>query len=157
MIRLRSLTNLFGNEDGAFAIETAIVAPLLMLLSLGAFQTSMIVARQSELQGAMAEAEAIALATDPNTIEKRSTIQQVIMASTGLSQDKVTVTEAYRCANNTAYQMLKTACATGTVASSYVKIQITDTYNPTWTSFGIGGPLNFNQVRYVLYNQATVI
>ncbi|MCB2056947.1 MAG: pilus assembly protein, partial [Novosphingobium sp.] len=37
-------------------VETAIVAPVLVLMSMGAFQVSQVVARQTELQGAAAEA-----------------------------------------------------------------------------------------------------
>lgn len=152
MISLRS--RLGSDIRGTVAIETAFVAPVLVLLSLGAFQISSIVARQSELQTAMDEAQAIALATDPDTAAERTTLQQVIMASTGLPAENVTVTEAYRC-NEGANYVARNTCATGDRVASYVKIQVTATYTPIWAKYGVSEPLNFNQSRYVMYKQAT--
>lgn len=150
----KSLAALLRRTDGTVAIETAIVAPVLILLSLGAFQVSTVVARQTELQNAMDQAQSIALASDPDTAAKRQTIQSIIMVSTGLPASQVTVTEAYRCEGATIYVTTDT-CATGTRVASYVRIQITDTYSPIWTNYGIGESLNFNQSRYVMYKQAT--
>ena len=149
------LKRLCADNSGVFAIETAIVAPLLLLMSLGAYQISMLVARQTELQSAMAEAEAIALASDPDTSAERWILQNVIMTSTGLPEANVTVEEAYRCGDSSTYTTSATSCATGTVLSSFVKIRITDTLNPTWTQFGMGSAFQFDQTRYVLYKQAT--
>lgn len=143
------------DERGVFAIETAIVAPLLLLMSLGAFQISMLVARQTELQSALADAQAIALASDPDTAAERTVLQNVIMTSTGLPMENVTVQEAYRCGNSTTYMASSASCATGTVMSSFVKIRVTDTFKPAWTSFGLGSAIAFDQTRYVLYKQAT--
>ncbi|NBW76631.1 MAG: pilus assembly protein [Sphingomonadaceae bacterium] len=155
MIRPRNLARcLRRNKRGTVAIETAFVAPVLVLMSLGAFQISTIVARQSELQSAMDEAQAIALATDPDTPEERLTLQQVIMASTDLPATNVSVTEAYRCDGANVYVTANT-CAQGTRVASYVKIQITDSYTPVWAEYGVGNALNFDQSRYVMYKQAT--
>ena len=51
---IRTLHRLARDERGAMLIETAIVAPTLVLMSLGAYQISGVVARQSELQSAAA-------------------------------------------------------------------------------------------------------
>lgn len=147
------LKRLRDDREGAMVIETAIVAPLLVLMSLGAFQISAIIARQSELQSAAAEGAAIALASAPDTIAKRVTLKNVLVASTGLAADKVTVTQVFRCGNTTTYSTNGTNCGSGEVISSYVRIQLTDTYTPAWTEFGVGSPLNFNVVRYVQYMQ----
>ena len=104
---------------------------------------------------ALAEAEAIALASDPDTAAERTVLQNVLMTSTGLPIENVTVEEAYRCGDSTTYTALSTSCATGTVMSSFVKIRVTDTFNPTWTKFGLGSAIQFDQTRYVLYKQAT--
>lgn len=148
------LVRLVRASQGTVAIETAFAAPILLLLSLGAFQASSIIARQSELQVAMDEAQAIALAADPDTPEERATLQQVIMTSTGLPLENVTVTEAYRCNEGASY-LATNSCASGDRVASYVKIRITATYTPIWTRYGIGEQLNFDQSRYVLYKQAT--
>ncbi len=155
MIGFASFAALRSNEEGAMAIETAIVAPVLLLLSLGGFQVSSLVARQTELQAAMAEAQAVALATDPDTSAKLTTIQQIVMASTNLGASAVTVTNAYRCNSTASYVTSTSYCAVGDKVSSYVKISVTDSYNPIWTQFGIGKAISMNQTRYIQYKQAT--
>ena len=149
------LRRLRADVRGAMLIETAIVAPVLILLSLGAFQVSTLVARQSELQSAVAEAEAIALASAPDTSAKMTTLQQVIMASTRLSANQVGVTNTYRCNNVQTFVSTKTSCAANARVSTYVRLQIQDTYSPTWTQFGVGSPIQFNPVRYVLVSQGS--
>lgn len=157
MMRSRNLlTRLSGDSQGAMLIETAIVAPVLILLALGAFQISSIVARQTELQNAAAEAAAIALAAAPDTPEKRTTVEQVIEASSGLAAAQVTVSPAYRCDRLPAYYDTADACASAQVVSSFVKITLTDTYTPTWTHFGVGGPIEYNVTRYVIFQQDEV-
>jgi len=153
MIRLSALLQSFRrNERGAMIIETAIVAPVLVLMSLGAFQVSKMVARQSELESAASEAAAVALSSAPDNAAKRTTLQQVIMSSTNLSASHVAVSEVYRCNSSTAYVTALTSCTSG-VVSKYVKIALTDTYTPTWTRFGVGSPLSFRVNRYVMYKQ----
>jgi len=49
------LARLARDERGAMLIETAFIAPVLILMSLGAFQVSQVVARQTELQEAAAQ------------------------------------------------------------------------------------------------------
>lgn len=148
----RLFQRLRDDREGAMVIETALVAPLLVLMSLGAFQISAIIARQSELQSAAAEGAAIALASPPDTLAKRATLKNVLVASTGLSANNVTVTEAFRCGSSTTFSNNGSNCGSQ-VVSSYVRIQLTDTYTPAWTEFGVGSPLNYSVVRYVMYKQ----
>lgn len=145
-----------GESDGAMAIETAIVAPTLILLTLGSYQVSSAVARQTELQGAAAEAVAIALAAAPDTDAKRITVEQVIEASTGLAADKVSVSAAYRCDNSSSLVTSPDSCSSAKVISSFVRIDLRDTYTPAWTRFGMGSPIDLNVTRYVLYQQDEV-
>lgn len=156
MPRRELIHQLRGDERGAMLIETAIVAPVLILLALGAFQVSGAVARQTDLQNAASEAAAIALAAAPDTAAKRTTVEQVIEASSGLAPDKVSVTAAYRCDASTAYVTSPDSCASAKVVSSFVKITLTDTYTPTWTEFGMGSPIQYNVTRYVMYQQDEV-
>jgi Flp pilus assembly protein TadG len=147
------LRRLLRDKRGTAAIETALVAPVLVLMSLGSFQVSTMVARQAELQSAIAEASAIALAAAPDTEEKRATLRSVIQTSSDLNANHVTVTAMYRCGTTTALVDVNTGCGTDKV-SNYVKIVLTDTYTPVWTSYGVGRPLNFSVTRYVLIKQA---
>ncbi len=152
-MRFRSLLAALQRDTrGAMLIETAIVAPVLVLMSLGAFQVSTMVARQSELQSAVAEASAIALAVAPDTTAKRATVKAVIMASSGLASGHVTVSNTFRCGTTSTYQNSQT-CSGSNKLSTYVKIDLTDTYTPIWTEFGVGRPMNYNVTRYVMISQ----
>ena len=144
--RLRS------DSAGTTVIEVAIVAPVLVLMSLGSYQVSGVVARQTELESAAAEGSAIALASAPDNSAKRTTLKNVIMASTGLSTSNVVVSEVYRCNSATTFVTALTSCTSG-VTAKYVKITLTDSYTPGWTRFGLGSAINFNVTRYVMYKQ----
>lgn len=150
---LSSRHALLSDTEGTTLIETAIVAPVLILLSLGAFQVSGIVARQSELQSAVSEAQAIALAAAPDTVDEITTVQQVIMKSARLPAEQVLLSNIYRCGWKDSYVQQKTSCEATDKVSTYVRIQIRDTYTPIWAQYGMGDPLSFNLVRYVLVGQ----
>ena len=143
------LAELARDRRGSMAIETAIVAPVLALMAVGAFQVSAMVARQSELQSAAAEAEAIALAAVPETQAQVDTIRNVIKASAGLTDDQVTITRVYRCTNNTVYVTSAASCASGAEVSSFLRIAMTDKYVPQWTRLGIGRPITYRVTRTV--------
>ncbi len=164
-------TNLFArlrsDQNGAMLIETALVTPVLVLMSLGAYQVSGIVARQTELESAAAEAAAIALASKPDTPTERTTLANVISASTGLpaatgsggvssspngSSQGVAVTEAYRCGSATTMISDKASCTSGHL-SSFVTITLTDTYTPPWAHYGVGSPINYEVTRQVMFQQ----
>jgi Flp pilus assembly protein TadG len=146
-MRLRPLLAcLRRDERGTMMIETAIVAPVLILMSMGAFQISEVIA-------AMAEASGIAVSAPPDTADERTVLKSVIVASTNLDADKVTVAEKYRCGAATSYVDNASDCV-GTEVSSYVLIQLDDTYTPVWTQWGFGEPLNFNVNRYVMVKQS---
>jgi Flp pilus assembly protein TadG len=150
---MRLLRSLACDVTGSMAVETALVVPVLALMSVGTFEVSAMVSRQSELQSAAAEASAIALAAMPNNQAERDTVEEVIEASSGLPDAKVTVEEAFRCGTNAAYVTTTAACAAGDVQTTYLKIFLTDTYEPMWTEFGLGGDLTYNVTRYVMLEQ----
>lgn len=147
------LASIRGDQRGTMLIETAIVAPVLILMSMGAFQISQVIARQSELQGAMAEASAIAVSAPPDTTEERTVLKNVIVASTSLDAADVIVSEKYRCGANTSYVDSSADCV-GSEVSTYVLIELNDTFTPAWTHWGFGQPLNFNVNRYVMVKQS---
>jgi Flp pilus assembly protein TadG len=140
---------LLADTEGSMVVETAIIAPVLAFLAIGAFQVSAIVARQQELQSGAAEAVNIALAASPTTQEKRETVKQVIQASLGLKASQVTVENKFRCGTTDTYVDAATSCGNGEMTSTYLKLTITDTYMPQWTKLGVGKPINFTVVRTV--------
>lgn len=147
------LPRLRSDNRGTMIIETAIVTPVLLLMSMGAFQISQVVARQTELQNAAAEASAIALASPPDSATKRSVLKNIIVVSTGLAANKVTISAKFRCGSATTYVDSANSCV-GTKVSEFVLIQLDDTYTPVWTQWGLSKPLQFNVDRYVMVNQS---
>lgn len=151
---IAGLRALRADERGAVAVETAIMAPVLVLMSLGSFQISMIIARQAELQNAVFEASSIALASPPVTETQRATLKSIVMTSTKLPSDKVTVASTYRCGQQSTMKTGSPDCG-GDKTSIYVKLELRDTYRPVWSKYGLGNALNFKVNRYVLVKQNT--
>lgn len=144
------LTRLGCDEHGSMAIETAFVAPILLLLSLGGFQASSMIARQTELQTAVSEAAQIALAAPPDTAAKRTTLRDIVKTSTGITNNNnVLVTDEYRC-GTTATRVATNTCGSGVAVTTYVKIAVTATYTPSWVEFGVGSPINYSVTRWVI-------
>lgn len=133
------------DERGAISVEMAFIIPVLLVMALGSFEVSSMVARQSELQSAAAEAASIARAAtdaDPETIE------EIMVASTGLEADKVTITQVFRCGTYHEYTTNPTQdCAEDDVVSTFIQIQLSDRYDPVWTKWGIGSGFDYNVNR----------
>jgi len=148
----RLLSLLHAGTDGSVVVETAIVAPVLIMLALGGYDAGGLVARQSELQSAAAQAEAIVQAAVPTDSDARDKIRDVMKAAVDPNSkdatDTESVTEIYRCGTDTNF-VTTNNCATSVETSKFIRIALTDTYTPTWTSFGVGSPVNFNVVRMV--------
>lgn len=145
----RWLAPLFRDNMGSIAIETAFIAPVLSLLSVGAYQASALIARQHELQSGVAEAETMALAKPPKTEIARNTIRNVLSASLNLKQGKVRVTNLYRCGTEEHYTSFKSDCASGEIVATFLRIELNDTYVPSWTELGIGSPVELQVIRLV--------
>lgn len=146
------ISRLQQDRHGAMVVETAIVLPALVMLSLGAFDASKMIARQTELQQAVAEAAQIALASTPDTQSERDTIAGIIRTSTGLTGTKaqqVVIGVEYRCGTSTTLSTANTCGTTGAV-STYMTISVNDTYTPIWTGFGIGSPVSLTVSRKVV-------
>lgn len=149
---------------GAMAIETAILAPVLITLSIGGFEASQMIARHGELQSAAAEASAIVQASPPETEEERAVVEDIIEASTGLADRNVTLQVVYRCGTVEKLTTSKLVCLgedatddnnedeggyTTEEISTYIKIKLTDKYTPNWVDFGIGKTIDYNFERTV--------
>lgn len=135
------------DQRGSVAIETAFVAPVLLLMALGAFEGSMMVARQVELQNAAAEASQIALAAAPTDEIARAVVKQVIQTSTALPPENVDVLERYRCDTQEVYVINSTSCPEH--YARFIQIQIRDQYVPTWSQITHLGTVDYNVIRMV--------
>ncbi len=149
MARTPFWRHLHRDQRGTAVIETAFVLPILCMLSLGAFEVSLIVARHSELRSALSESVAVILASAPQDQAEIDTLEQIIEASASLAPEKVTTTRRYRCGTDMVLVAAKANCSTSATVSSYLQITVSDGYTPRWTSFGIGKPLNFELTRTV--------
>ncbi|MGH6786832.1 MAG: TadE/TadG family type IV pilus assembly protein [Novosphingobium sp.] len=143
------LRSLARDTRGSMAIETAFIVPVLAVMSIGGFEVSGMVSRQSELQSAVAEAAQIAIASAPDEQSERNTIKSIIMASADLPSSKVALSNEYRCGANTSLVTSQESCGTASV-TTYLKIFVQDTYTPAWTEFGIGRPVTYRITRRVI-------
>lgn len=142
------IRRLAENKVGTAAIETAIIAPVLMTLSLGAFEISKVVARQSELQSAAEQATEISLASKPDTAEEALQIERILVASTGLSDTDIDVDLRYRCAAAAELTTSKGTCDEDAL-STFIRIAMRDSYTPVWNDYGVGNDFTFNVERTV--------
>lgn len=140
---------LFSEERGSMIIETAIVAPVLAVLALGTFEIGTIVSRQHELQSAASEGEIIALAAAEGAETTTQTIEDIIKTSVSLSDEQITISRFWRCNANPVTVTSADACEEDDVVSSYIRIAITDSYQPIWADFGFGDRVDFNVQRTV--------
>lgn len=146
------LRSLARDARGLAVIETALAAPVLALLALGSVQVSLMVARQQELQTGANDAAALALAgwSASADADPVATVKSMITATLGLNDDQVTVTPLYRCGTATDTVTDKSSCDPADIVTSYVEIDLTDTYTPIWVSLGISQPINYHVSRMVL-------
>ena len=145
----RLIRTLRRDTAGSVVIETAIVAPVLVLLSLGTFDISRMIARQHELDTAGIDVQGIILAVASGSGTSLSAIKSVIVSSLNVSSDKVTVEQVYRCGTTNSLHTNANVCGGGDKQSTYIRVTITDKVTPFWTNFGIGQAMNLKVVRTV--------
>ena len=144
------LGRIAGDATGSMTIEMAAVAPVLVLMSIGTFEISTMVSRQQELQSAASEGETIALAAAAaEETTSIATVEDIIETSMDLNDDQVTVTPQFRCNDDAALVSSEAACGTDDVVTSYLKLELSDTYTPIWTQFGIGSAFTYDVDRMV--------
>ncbi|WP_188644180.1 TadE family protein [Tsuneonella deserti] len=134
------------------AIETAIVLPVLATLALGAFDASRILSRQQQLQSAANEAAEVVLAASSGPGINSSDLKTILVNSLGIQPSQLTIEQRFRCdASPTLVTTKPTSetCAPPMPIYTYVRLNLTETYNPVWTQFGVGSPVNYNIVRTV--------
>lgn len=144
------LARLRGDARGSAVIETALAAPLLLTLALGTVEVGSIVARQVELQNAVANVVAIAAASPPTTESQRATIIEILQTTANVPADQVTVTEVYRCGTASSTTDDKATCGESAEGvSTFLLVRLTDTYMPSWADFGVGEEIDFEVSRTV--------
>jgi len=150
------LLRLPRDKRGTTVIEVAILAPVLIIMALGGFDVSRMIARQHELQSGAGDAEQIVLAAASGTSTDVDTIKSVLAHTLNIPNDDshITVTKLFRCGTTTTLQ--STVCGDGIYESTYLQVTFNDTYSPLWAQFGIGGPVNYQVRRLVQISQEKV-
>lgn len=143
----RLLARLRADRAGSALIETAVIAPTLIVMSIGGFEVSSMIARQSELQSTAEQATEISLATSPDNAGELNEIEDILEDTAGLSDARVTVKFQYRCATG-AMLDAQPAC-TEEALSTYIWIRMTDEYQPVWTQWGFGEAIEYEVTRTV--------
>ena len=134
---------------GMMAIETALVAPVLIVFSIGTFEVGTMASRQQELQSAASEAEAIILAAAGGTGTDSAVIQQVLADSLGLPVDNVTLEQRFRCNVSDTLVTDASACDPTAPIYRFIKLDLNDRYEPVWARFGVGRAFDYNVSRTI--------
>lgn len=145
---MRLFTRLRGDRRGTMLIETAVIAPALLTLSIGGFEVATMVAKQGRLQSTAELATEIATVTAPDTDAERLAIQ------TELSQAlppnaSIEVQFQYRCGVETTMSDTPPIGCSEDMLATYLHIELSDYYEPMWTDFGIGSGFDYNVERTV--------
>ena len=163
MRQLARIARIRRDERGSMAIETAFVAPILLVLALGGFEVSTMVARQTELQSAAAEAAAVVRAVAPEDAQDQATIRDIVATSI-CGNAEVTVSDAgtascgtasvsidqrYRCGTANAYVDTADTCGTSVPEYKFIQVDISDRYDPVWTKWGVASGFDYNISRTV--------
>jgi hypothetical protein len=143
------LAALLRDSSGSAAIETAFVLPVLALMSFGGFEVSQLIARNTELESAAAEATAISLASRPRTQNEMIAIERVIEASTGLADENVVLTRQFRCGVAAQRVAQDTLCQASDIVAEYIEITLSETHHPVWTQIGVGSDMEFTVTKTV--------
>ena len=134
---------------GAMAVETAIVAPVLALMGLGTFDVSRLVTKQQDLQSAANEATQIILAAADGSGVSSDTLHDILVSSLDLQDDQLTITQLFRCDAAATTTTDASTCDSSKPIYQYVKLELTDSYTPVWTNFGVGHTINYDVQRTV--------
>jgi Flp pilus assembly protein TadG len=150
------LQGLRRDKRGTTVIEVAIIAPVVIMMALGGFDVSKMVARQHELQAGAADAEQIVLAAASGTQTDTTTIKSVLANTLGIANDNshISVDKLFRCGTASALQ--SSVCGSGSYQSTYLQVTFRDTYSPLWSQFGIGQPVSYQVQRLVQISQEKI-
>jgi Flp pilus assembly protein TadG len=153
---LARVRGLLRDGRGTTVIEVAIIAPVVILMALGGFDVSRMIARQHELQAGAGDAEQIVLAAASGSATDTTTIKSVLANTLGITNDNnhITVNKLYRCGTATALQ--SSVCGNGSYQSTYLQVTFHDTYTPLWSQFGIGSPVGYQVQRLVQISQEKI-
>lgn len=142
------LLRLGASERAAVLVETAIVAPALIVMCIGGFEVATMVEKQSRLQSTAELATEIVVISSPDTEAERLAIQTELLASLP-STATIQVVFKYRCGVETTLADSPPTGCEEEALSTYLQIALTDWYEPVWSDFGIGSAFEYDVQRTV--------
>lgn len=148
MTKLKAqLSNLTTDCSGTALIETAIIAPVLILLCVGGFEVATMVEKQSRLQSTAELATEIVMVTNPDTEAERVAVESELAGSLS-SSGTIEVNFRYRCGEGAVSDTLPADCEPKQLAT-YLHVALTDWYEPLWSQWGVGTPFEYDVQRTV--------
>lgn len=145
MTRARKFLSRLGrSERGVAALEFCIVLPVLLLLLLGTYDVSRLIARRVDLQQAVTETAGLAIARPPRDGESLDYLRDAAAEAAGVPPGNVTLGRQVRCNNVVADTP---ACPSQGDFALYVSISISSVYTPSWRHFSVQGNVPMNVSR----------
>ena len=149
MTRLAGFLRRLGACDrAAVLVETAVVAPALIVMCIGGFEIATMVEKQSRLQSTAELATEIAVISSPDTEPERAAIETELSGSLP-SSGTIQVVFKYRCGTATTLADTPPSGCEEEELSTYLHIALTDWYEPVWADFGIGEAFEYDVQRTV--------
>lgn len=143
--RLSSLARLWRNQRGVAAIEFCLTLPVLLALTVGAFDVSRLIAARIDYQQALTEVAGLAIAQPPQG--SLTDIINATVAAANVPSSAVTVTRRVEC---NGILVTTSTCADPTQEQAiFVSIQVAATYVPTFTHFGLDANVPMRITRTV--------
>ena len=147
---MRTLFTMLGrlkrDSRGLAAMELGLALPVLTALGVGAIVGTRMVAQRIDYQQAAAEVASLALARAPASTGDTAYLKSAVVAASGLSGDKVTVSMTLTCDGTLS---ASSTCASSQEQARFVSLRLAGSYTPLWTAFGVGGPVPMVVTRTV--------
>ena len=149
MTRIANLIRcLAADQTGAVLVETAVVAPALIVMCIGGFEVATMVSKQTRLQSTAELATEIVVVSNPDTEAERLAIQNELSQSLA-STASIQVGYRYRCGVESAMTTTPPSGCSEEALSTYLHIQLTDDYVPVWAQWGFGSGFEYDVQRTV--------
>lgn len=143
----RGLRSLLRREDGVAAIEFCLSLPVMLALTLGAYDVSRLISGRIDLQQAVTEGAGLAIAQPAHVTTGQ--IRTAVAAAAGLPTSRVTVTMQFRC-DDVVMPTGTSGCANAAAERArFVSISVSGNFVPTWTHFAIDSTVAMQVTRTV--------
>lgn len=141
------LLALWQRDDGVAAVEFCITLPVLLMLTLGVYDVSRMIAARLDYQQAIAEVAGLAIAQPPQN--DFTYLIDAMDAATDAPRDNISVSRRLHCNNNVMPADTATCGDPSDERAWYVSISVQGTFTPSTTHFGVGASKTISVTRTV--------